>query len=103
MLELKQTDTFRKWWRKLRDTKARALVAARLDRLAYGLEGDYKSVGDGVSELRIHYGPGYRIYYQRHGEQIVILLCGGDKGSQNRDIEMAKRLAKAWQESKKNE
>lgn len=80
----------------MKDTKARALMAARLNRLSYGLEGDSKPVGSGVFELRVHYGPGYRIYYQRQGGQIVILLCGGDKGSQDRDIETAKRLAKDW-------
>jgi len=67
MLELKQTETFRRWRRRLRDERARALIAARLDRLAYGHAGDAEPVGQGVSELRIHYGPGYRIYFQRRG------------------------------------
>ena len=98
MTELKQTETFRKWWKKLRDERARALVAARLNRLAYGLAGDAEPVGDGISELRIHYGPGYRVYYQQRGATIIVLLCGGDKGSQAKDIETAKRLAAEWKE-----
>jgi putative addiction module killer protein len=96
MLRLRQTETFRKWERKLRDEKARALIAARLLRLANGLAGDASPVGDGVSELRIHYGPGYRVYYQQRGDEIVILLCGGDKSSQDRDIKLAKTLAADW-------
>ncbi|WP_237154714.1 type II toxin-antitoxin system RelE/ParE family toxin [Oryzibacter oryziterrae] len=96
MLELKQTATFRKWWAGLRDERARGVIAARLDRLAYGLAGDVEPVGDGVSELRVHYGPGYRVYFQRRGNTLVVLLCGGDKGSQGRDIKAAKRLAGEW-------
>lgn len=98
MTELKQTETFRKWWKQLRDERARALVAARLNRLAYGLAGDVEPVGDGISELRIHYGPGYRVYYQQRGATIIVLLCGGDKGSQAKDIKTAKRLAAEWKE-----
>lgn len=94
MLELRQTSVFRTWWTKLRDVRARAIVAARLNRLAYGLAGDVAPVGEGISELRIHYGPGYRVYFQQRGTALVILLCGGDKGSQARDIEAAKRLAR---------
>ena len=82
----------------MRDERARALVAARLVRLAYGLTGDAESVGDGISELQIHYGPGYRIYFQRRGTTIIVLLCGGDKGSQVRDIKTARRLAAEWSE-----
>ena len=98
MFHLKQTETFRRWERKLRDQKARALIAARLLRLASGLAGDVAPVGEGVSELRIHYGPGYRVYFQRRGAEIIILLCGGDKGSQERDIRAAKQIAAAWSE-----
>ena len=94
-LLIKQTDTFRKWERTLGDQKARALIAARLNRIAYGLLGDVKSVGDGISEIRIHHGPGYRIYFTRRGHEIIVLLCGGDKGTQKRDIAAAKALALA--------
>ncbi len=93
MITIRQTETFRKWKRKLKDQKARALIAARILRVANGLLGDVSAVGEGVSELRIHYGPGYRVYFQRRGEEIVILLCGGDKSTQEQDIKQAKRLA----------
>lgn len=92
-IELRQTETFRKWRSRLKDERARALIASRLDRLAFGHVGDAQPVGQGVSELRIHYGPGYRIYFQRRGDTIVVLLCGGTKSRQARDIEAAKRLA----------
>ena len=98
MLELKQTETFRKWRIRLRDEKTRGLIASRLDRLAYGNAGDVKPVGQGISELRIDYGPGYRIYFQKRGGSIVLLLCGGDKSTQARDIKTAKRLAQLWSE-----
>lgn len=90
---IRQTETFRKWERKLKDQKAKALIAARVLRVANGLLGDVAPVGEGVSELRIHYGPGYRVYFRRRGEEIVILLCGGDKSMQDDDIRLAKRLA----------
>jgi putative addiction module killer protein len=92
MVRLRQTDTFRNWERKLKDQRARAVIAARLFRLANGLQGDVSPVGDGISELRVHYGPGYRIYFRYSGEEIVVLLCGGDKGTQERDIRASKRL-----------
>jgi putative addiction module killer protein len=90
MIEVRQTAMFRAWVKELRDLRARA----RIDRLAEGNPGDVKSVGDGVSELRIDYGPGYRLYFTRKGALLVILLCGGDKSSQDRDIRQAKALAK---------
>ena len=96
MLELKQTETFRKWRTGLRDLRARALIASRLDRLALGHPGDAEPVGDGVSELRIHHGPGYRVYFKTTGKTVIILLCGGDKSTQARDIRVAKRLAENW-------
>jgi putative addiction module killer protein len=96
MLELKQTETFRKWRTKLKDQRARALIASRLDRLAFGNAGDVRPVGEGVSELRIDHGPGYRVYFQQRGSTIAVLLCGGDKRTQDRDIETAKRLAREW-------
>ena len=98
VLEVKQTETFRKWRTRLKDERARALIASRLDRLAYGLMGDVEPVGQGVSELRIHYGPGYRVYFQKRGETLVILLCGGDKSRQAKDIKVAKNLANEWSE-----
>jgi putative addiction module killer protein len=96
MFELKQTETFRIWRAQLKDNRGLAMIAARLDRLSRGLAGDAAPVGEGISELRIHYGPGYRIYFQRRGNTIIVLLCGGDKGSQAKDIRTAKRLAGAW-------
>jgi putative addiction module killer protein len=98
MIELKQTEAFRKWRLRLKDHRVRAIIASRLDRLAQGYAGDAEPVGEGISELRIHYGPGYRVYFQRHGSTIVVLLCGGDKSTQAKDIKMAKLLAKAWSE-----
>lgn len=98
MIALKQTDTFRKWYAKLRDERAVTAIASRLDRLAFGHVGDAEPVGKGVSELRIHHGPGYRVYFQRRGNIVIILLCGGDKGTQARDIKTALRLADEWSE-----
>ena len=98
MHELKQTETFRKWRLQLKDERTRAVIASRLDRLAFGNVGDANPVGEGVSELRIDYGPGYRIYFQKRGNSFVVLLCGGDKSTQSKDIRTAKRLAKQWSE-----
>lgn len=98
MIELKQTETFRKWRTKLKDERARAAIALRLARLAYGHAGEVEPVGQGISELRIHYGPGYRVYFQRRGVMIIVLLCGGDKSTQAKDIKTAKRLADKWSE-----
>lgn len=98
MIELKQSAVFAKWESRLRDKRARTIIAARLMRLAAGLPGDVEPVGDDVSELRIHYGPGYRVYFQQRGNVLIVLLCGGDKGSQARDIAAAKTLAKEWSE-----
>jgi len=103
MLELKQTETFRDWRVRLRDEKTRALIASRLDRLAFGNAGDVKPVGEGVSELRVDYGPGYRIYFQRRGNSLILLLCGGDKSTQAKDIQRAKRLAKEWKDDDEEE
>ncbi|WP_369943556.1 type II toxin-antitoxin system RelE/ParE family toxin [Xanthomonas medicagonis] len=96
MIELKQTETFRKWRTRLKDERARTAIALRLTRLAYGHAGDTEPVGQGISELRIHYGPGYRVYFQRRGNTIIVLLCGGDKSTQAKDIKTAKRLADEW-------
>lgn len=96
MIEIKQTETFRKWRLQLKDDRARGLIASRLDRLGFGHIGDAESVGQGISELRIHYGPGYRIYFKKRGDTIIVLLCGGDKSTQAKDIKAAKRLATEW-------
>ncbi|MCH4563671.1 type II toxin-antitoxin system RelE/ParE family toxin [Halomonas sp. EGI 63088] len=96
MLEVKQTATFLTWERKLKDQRAKAMIAARVFRLANGLPGDAKPVGQGVSELRIHHGPGYRVYFLQRENELILLLCGGDKDTQQQDIETAKRLASEW-------
>lgn len=98
MIEIKQTETFWKWRLQLKDQRVRGLIASRLDRLGFGHAGDAEPVGQGVSELRIHYGPGYRIYFQKRGNTIIVLLCGGDKSTQTKDIKTAKRLATEWSE-----
>lgn len=94
MLEVRQTEIFANWFEGLRDRRAKARVQARIDRLETGNFGDVAPVGEGVSELRIHYGPGYRVYFVQRGPVVVILLSGGDKSSQNSDITKAKELAK---------
>ena len=93
MFEIRKTEHFVKWLDALRDLRARARVQVRIERLAAGNPGDVKSVGEGVSEMRIDYGPGYRVYFQRRGAVLVILLCGGDKSTQAADIRQALRLA----------
>lgn len=90
---IEQTDVFSRWHGGLPDLKARIAIARRLERFAAGNPGDSKSVGRGVFELRIDTGPGYRVYYTRRGEVVVILLCGGDKHSQKADIQRAQRMA----------
>ena len=99
---LKQSATFRKWQSKLHDPKAKALIAMRLQRLANGNSGDAAPVGEGVSELRVHYGPRYRIYFQRRGEILILLLCGGDKSTQDRDIRTAKQIAAQWADNQED-
>ncbi|BBW43905.1 MULTISPECIES: type II toxin-antitoxin system RelE/ParE family toxin [Enterobacter] len=93
MKEIVQTESFQRWEQNLKDRRAKTIIASRLFRLANGLAGDIKPVGEGISELRIHYGPGYRIYFKDQGNCIIVLLCGGDKSSQARDILMAKMLS----------
>lgn len=92
MIEVRQTPAFQKWHLGLQDEQARRRIAMRIERLKGGLLGDTKSVGGGVSELRIDHGPGYRLYFTKQEETIVILLCGGDKGTQGRDIAKAKAM-----------
>ncbi|BBB08046.1 type II toxin-antitoxin system RelE/ParE family toxin [Sphingopyxis sp. EG6] len=94
IVRLHRTPQFDKWLRALRDRSARSRIIDRLDRLAFGHAGDAKSVGDGVFELRFAFGPGYRIYYMRNGDKLILLLMGGDKDGQARDIAQAKTLAK---------
>ena len=90
---IQQTDTFAHWHGALRDLRARIAIARRIDRAAAGNLGDVKPVGEGVAEMRVNVGPGYRLYFTRRGEMLILLLCGGDKSSQSRDIALAKRLA----------
>lgn len=92
MMDVRQTQEFSVWLRRLKDANAAARIVARVRRLETGNPGDSKSVGKGVLEMRIDYGPGYRIYYSHRGAQIVILLCGGDKRTQQQDIKQAQML-----------
>ena len=94
MLEIRKTETYAQWIDNLRDLQARARVQVRIERLAAGNSGDVKAVGEGVSELRIDYGPGYRVYFIKRGREVVILLAGGDKTTQAADIKTALRLAR---------
>ena len=94
MIEIRKTEVYVKWLDGLRDVRARARILARTERLAAGNAGDVKPVGEGVSEMRIDYGPGYRVYYTKHGREVVILLAGGDKRNQASDIKTALRLAR---------
>ena len=93
-MEIRQTEDYARWFEKLRDRQARARILARVRRLSLGNPGDVGPVGEGVSEMRINYGPGYRVYFKQHGQVLVVLLAGGDKRSQKRDIEKAKALAR---------
>ena len=94
MLEVRKTEAFAQWLDGLRDVRARARVQVRIERLAEGNAGDVEPVGEGVSELRIDYGPGYRVYFKKHGRAVLILLAGGDKRTQSADIKTALRLAR---------
>jgi len=93
MIEIRKTEQFAKWLDNLRDIKAKARVLVRIERLATGNTGDVKPVGEGISEMRIDYGPGYRVYFTKRGSELIILLAGGDKSSQTSDINVAMRLA----------
>ena len=94
MIEVRKTEVYARWLDGLRDVRARARILVRVERLAAGNPGDFRPVGEGVSELRIDYGPGYRVYFKKQGHTMVVLLAGGDKRTQNRDIETAQRLAR---------
>lgn len=98
MFTLVASSAFEKWFGGLKDYRASARIRQRLARLEQGHVGDAKPVGEGVSEMRIDHGPGYRVYFMRSGSVVILLLCGGDKGSQSRDIKEAKRIAREWKE-----
>lgn len=93
MIEVRQTDHFAKWLRELRDLRAKARIQARIDRLELGNRGDIKPVGEGVAEMRVDFGPGYRLYLVQRGSELIILLAGGDKSTQAKDIRKAIALA----------
>ena len=93
MIEVRQTEVYARWFRKLRDRQARARINARIRRLSLGNTGDVRPVGEGVSELRIDYGPGYRVYFVQQDQSLALLLIGGDKSTQNRDIARAHDLS----------
>jgi len=93
-IEIKFTEDFSIWLAALRDRKARLVILSRLDRVAEGNFGDVAVIGEGISEIRIHYGPGYRLYFVKRGNTVVVMVCGGDKSSQSRDILKAKMLVK---------
>ena len=93
-MQVVQSDVFKSWLDNVKDERAAARIVTRIRRMEIGNAGDVRSVGEGVSEIRIDYGPGYRVYFARRGRTLVILLCGGDKKSQRKDIAVAKRMAK---------
>ncbi len=94
MLEVYKTEEFGRWFKKLKDRTAKARIQARIDRMEFGHFGDVEPVGEGVSELRLFYGPGYRIYFTQRSSVVVVLLNGGNKGSQKKDIKRAQELAR---------
>lgn len=98
MTEVLQSDEFAAWLSGLRDIKARVRIISRISRMESGNLGDCEPVGEGLSEARIHYGPGYRLYFMQRGKAIIVLLCGGDKRSQEKDIKKAKQIAQRWRD-----
>jgi putative addiction module killer protein len=94
MIEIRETETYSRWFERLRDRQAKARINIRIRRLSMGNPGEVKAVGEGVSELKLTYGPGYRVYFIQVGQEFVVLLAGGDKSSQADDIELAKKLAR---------
>lgn len=103
MLEVVQTGDFERWLKKLKDVRGKAHIIRRLDRLAQGNPGDVRPIGKGLSELRLDVGPGYRVYYLQDGDTLILLLCGGDKSAQQKDIDRAHELAEQWHDDKKEE
>jgi putative addiction module killer protein len=103
VLKVVRSETFDRWLRKLKDRRAAARVLVRIDRLVAGNPGDVKPVGEGIFELRIDYGPGYRVYYLQDGDELIVLLCGGDKSTQDDDIKNARRIAKQWKEARNDD
>lgn len=99
MFLLEKTSEFDKWLRKLNDRKAKAKILLRLQRIESGNLGDVSSVGDGIEEIRVHFGPGYRIYFKKQGDKLILLLIGGDKSTQDSDIKKAKSI---WNQYKEN-
>jgi len=99
MVKVRETENFKKWIRGLKDRVAQSIINARIRRISVGNFGDVGPVGEGISELCIDYGPGYRVYFKDTGKEIIILLCGGDKSTQKRDIKAAKRIAENIEEA----
>lgn len=100
MVQIIRTVEYASWNRSLHDDRAKAKIALRIDRLALGNPGDVKPVGGGLSEMRIDYGPGYRVYYGQRGNEVILLLCGGTKNGQSKDIEQAKALFEKWKKDR---
>ncbi len=98
MTEFVQSEEFESWMQQLRDIRAQLRIRARIERLSKGNPGDVKSVGEGIRELRVDYGPGYRVYLLQRGEMLIVLLCGGDKSTQAKDIKQAKSIARRWKD-----
>lgn len=102
MYDITELEPFTDWLSKLKNIKGRIAIAVRIDRARSGNLGDVESVGDGISEMRIHKGPGYRVYFTLEGQKLIVLLCGGDKSSQKKDIAKAKEIAKKWKDNNEN-
>ena len=98
MVEIEQSEEFESWIHQLRDLRAQLRIRARIERISMGNPGDVKSVGEDIREMRVDYGPGYRVYFLQRGEILIVLLCGGDKSSQDSEIKQAKSIAKRWRE-----
>jgi putative addiction module killer protein len=96
MKDIRKTDPFKKWFKKLKDSRAKARIFARIERLSEGNPGDVKPIGEGCSEMRIDYGPGYRVYFKDTGTEIIVILCGGVKATQQENIDNAKTIAKNY-------